>query len=235
MALEGVIDILDTLGLKYAFGFLVFFLASAVAVYYHDRPRIRQGWTVLFVVMLFVPVVVGSNWPFLAWGLFSQPGSTDVTEHVTFLVESDGDLVRYDTRALGPVTAAVFRGYAQKMATSWEASTVERFGTFLVSQATQYRSSLDGSYEGFRPEFWWPNGLRFPRHQLDYRWPSSVVRSEDTFVATVIYRVDAQIRHDGRAIESVSCSPMTVVAGTGLERAQLPSIPDTPPFAVCNR
>jgi len=186
-------------------------------------------------VMLFVPAVVGSNWPFLAWGLFSQPGSTEVTEHVTFLIDSDGDLVRYDTRALGPVTAAVFRGYAEKMATSWDDSTVERFGTFVVSEAKEYRSRLRGSYEGFRPDFWWPNGFRFPRHQLDYRWPPSVVQSEDTFVGTVIYRVEARISHDGRAIDSVTCTPVTTVAGAGVDRTDLPSPPETPPFPVCNR
>lgn len=234
MGLAPVIDLLDALGVKYSFGFVVFFVASAIAVYYHDRPRVRQGWTALFVLMLFVPVVVGSNWPFLAWGLFSQPGSTEVTEHVTFVVETDGDLVRYDTRALGPVTAAVFRGYAERMATSWDESTVERFGEFVISRANDYRSRIRGSY-GFSPKFWWPNGLRFPRHQLDYRWPRSVVQSEDTFVGVVIYRVHARIIHDGRAIESVTCTPVTSVAGSGVDPASVPDPPETPPFRVCER
>lgn len=232
MVRELVIDVLSSLGLKYAFGFLVFFLVSAVAVYYHRRPRVRKAWTVLFVLMLFVPVVVGSNWPFLAWALFSEPGPTDYTEYQTFLVESDGDVVRYDMRAAGP-TEAVFRGYAERMATEWDDPKVNRMGTFLVSRANDYRSSVRGWY-GFHPNFWVPNGLRFPRHQLDYRWPADVVRSEDPFVAVVVYRIDADIRPDGRAIERVECTPMTTVPGEGVDRDELPPVPETPPFQVCN-
>jgi hypothetical protein len=230
--MEPVIDVLDALGLKYAFGFVVFFAASAVAVYYHDRPRVRQGWTVLFVVMLFVPLIVGSNWPFLAWALYDEPGPTNVTHHPTFLVESDGDLVRLDMRAFGHGTEAVFRGYATKMSNEWNETTVRRLGTYLVAESNEHRSRLRGNYD-FGPEFWVPNGLRFPRHQLDYRWDQSVVTGNDTFVAVVVYRVDANISVDGSSIEEVTCTPATVVE---LSRAELDRQwrpPQRAPFPVC--
>lgn len=229
-----LIRVLDALGLKYSFGFITFFLISAVGVYYHRNPLVRKGWTVAFVVMLFVPVVIGSNWPFLAWGLFAEPAPTEVTHYQTYLVESDGDHVRYDTRALGPVTAAVFRGYSKKLVTEWNEPTSERMGSFLVSRANDHREAVKGGY-GFRPNFWLPNGFRFPRHQLDYRWGPGVINSNDSFVGIRIYRVSAEISQDGSAIQSVTCTPVRSIPGNGTSSEDVPAAPETPPFEPCNQ
>jgi hypothetical protein len=229
---DGLIEFLTALGIEHRIGFVVFFLGSAVAVRYHDHPAVRRGWSVAFVLMLFVPLVVGSNWPFVAWVLYGDVAPTETTHYRAYLVESDGDHVRYDARALDVVTSTVMRGYSERLATDSDDPATGRAGEFFVRRANDHRRRVTGRY-AVGLDYWLPHGPRFPRHQLDHRWSPAVTDQYERFVALRVYRVDARIARDGSAIERVDCTPVRTVPAESVSTATVPPAPERAPPEVC--
>lgn len=166
---------------------------AAVAILFPHSKWAKRAFVGCFFVLLLTPAFVTAiGGPFVSWGIFPNPGPEELSIQEVVVVDDDGTELRYDARALGPVTSTRLRRYGGFLAGGATApSSPEcRLGVYFLQRAEAYRA-----YRAAGPS--WFDYVQFPRHQLGYKWSDAAVAGLEEIRLIRVYTVNATIEPDG--------------------------------------
>lgn len=203
-------QIIDVTGLSRqsvrALWFFGFFVFCGIAIYFNrtgsvprriplDRSHVRKGFLAGFFCFLLVPGLVGLTiWPHYQWSPLDSPGQQNTDHYDIYVVDTGGDEIRYDARAVPPLTRSPILKYGSRMARSYDNETNREFGAFLLDRARSYRTDVAADDE-------FPHPWTFPRGEVSYEWSSETLSNYDEFVAIRVYEYQTRLSEDGSDVE----------------------------------
>lgn len=173
-----------------------YYLLALAATVFHRNRLVRGIYLTGFLALASASGFTGTMaWPFFSWHLYAY----EAPAHFVFLqirvADRAGREIRYDARATPPSLTTPLRRFASQFAT-YSREDAQEFARFLLDQASAYRARL-GQPD---PTVW--SRLRFPRHQLGFRWSSETISDFGDFEEVRLYRVEVALSHDGRTLLS---------------------------------
>ena len=190
------------LGLVTVLFFVGFFTLTAIAIAFTTRKQIRDCYIIFLLVLIIVPGISGRwLWPFVNWHLYAYRASTILSYYEIRIADKNNREIKYDARAVPPSLATPLRRFARKIP-DFSPHDSQEFASFLLRSASLYRKQLE------KGSFGLGQMIKFPPHQIGFRWTQDDLRSYQQFVDIRIYRVDAKFSGDGR--ELVQKSEMLV-------------------------
>jgi hypothetical protein len=175
--------------------FLIFFVATAVALWYNERTTVRRSYIALFLVFLFVPFLLGGTiWPFSPWHLFASTTSTENTAYEFTVVDVNGDEFVYDGNAAEPVNSYLVNDrYGRATASDFTPKEQRKYGCFLLAKADEYRRTLKDRDR-------WHVDFSFPDHNIVRMWDRSTFESAGEFERLRLYEREIVLTSDGQEV-----------------------------------
>ena len=174
--------------------FFLFYLVTGIALYFCDFRFVRKIYLTFLFVCLSIPGLTGGwCWPFFNWHLYAYSSSTNFSFNEIRLADVHGNEIKYDARAVPPSLATPVRRLASAYP-GLPAQNARELSDFLVSQASVYRGKIESGENRVL------SLLKFPRHQMGYKWTKELLSNMSDFSEIRIYRIDINLSRDGREI-----------------------------------
>jgi len=174
------------------------FVASAgcllAAVQRAADPRVRKSFLALFFVGLLTVNLAPfpSLLPFSHLHKYTTTSSNPTTYHDVYLVDAQGDELRYDGDAAPP--AGTLIRFGRGIATEYDEPRARATAAHLLEEGRNYRGRIERG-RGVDPH------ADFPPHALGYGWDRDLLAEYDEFVALRVYYVELRYTASGTAIE----------------------------------
>jgi len=177
-----------------ALGFLSSAVCVLVAVWRADDPRVRKSFVAVFFAGLLVVNLAPfpSLLPFSHLHKYTGTSSNPTTYYDVYLVDSDGDELRYDGSAAPP--AGTLIRFGRGIAAEYPASKANATAAHLFDRGQSYRGRIEAG-RGIEPY------VDFPPHALGYHWDRERLAEYDEFVALRVYHVELRYTESGLDIE----------------------------------
>lgn len=141
--------------------------------------------------------LVGSQFlPVVTLHKFVQEGPEERTEYEIRTVDTRGNELLLDARAIDPVPASRVTVLGERMAHEYDREAREAAGKHILEESRAYRASIE-SGPPVRSD-----RLEFPRHGFGFRWDANTLSEYGDFVAVRVYEVDITYSEDATEVVS---------------------------------
>jgi hypothetical protein len=177
-----------------ALGFVSSAAAVLVAVWRADDPRVRKSFlAVFFAGLLAVNLVpVPAALPFSNLHKYTGTSSNPTTYHDVYVVDAEGNELRYDGNAAPP--AGTLIRFGRGIATEYDEPKARSTADHLLERGRAYRGRIEAG-RGVGPH------VDFPPHALGHSWTDESLSAYGEFVALRVYRVELHYTDSGLAVE----------------------------------
>lgn len=173
--------------------FVGFFTLAALAVVFHKNKRVVSVYLLAFYTCQAATGIVGTVWPICSGRLYPRVEPTERKYYEIRVVDSNGQELKYDARALNLTTATWLHRLPGDMQgyTDEQNQELERY---LLQKARGYRQVVE------RGALRIATLLKFPSHQFGFRWTKAMLHRYAEFTEIRRYRVRAVLSTDGRRL-----------------------------------
>lgn len=177
-----------------ALGFLSSVVCTLVAVRRADDPRVRKSFLAVFFAGLLVVNLapVPALLPFSNLHKYTGTSSNPTTYYDVYVVDADGNELRYDGNAAPP--AGTLIRFGRGIATEYSEPKATATADHLLDRGRSYRGRVE-SGRGVGPH------VDFPPHALGDSWDAETLSAYDEFVTLRVYHVELHYTESGLAVD----------------------------------
>lgn len=174
--------------------FLGFFAVSLFVIRFRNTRATRSAYVGIVLGMMSLSLVGLLIAPFVPYALYSHTAPPEMETNEIRVVDTDGDTLLYDGRAAEPMTGPSLNELADDLVEECNEAYAREIGTYLLEQGRSYRDEVgDDSFDPVE-------ALRFPRHNLDFKWTEERLEGYSRFRAIQVYHVTARPTADNSAV-----------------------------------
>lgn len=191
-----------------AIGFVAAALCVVGAVWRSSDPAVRKSFLALFFVGLLAVnlVPVPSPLPFSNLHKYTETSSNPTTYYDVYLVDAEGNELRYDGSA-APPSGTLIR-FGRGIATEYDEPKARSTADHLLERGITYRQHIEDD-RGIG------HHVDFPPHALGYSWDRDMLAEYDDFVELRVYHVELRYTESGLAIEERDRTPAAQLTTDG--------------------
>ena len=161
--------------------FVAFWLVTGAAVILAERPGVRRGYLVLFLVAMGVPGVAGHAywlWPLQTWHLWGGVLPKQAEFFDLHVEDARGRRLLYDSRAVPPLLPTQVHLLAGTLLRDPSAAHRQELAAFLLERANAQRLQVLAGRGA-------PARLACPTREFGYTWTAAQLAPTDPFVRVV--------------------------------------------------
>jgi hypothetical protein len=177
--------------------YISFFLGTLLILALARRRFAREVWLAGFFTTLLAVTLVGMPLlPVVDMHKFAEPTEEERTYHEIRAVDAGGDEIRFDDRAIPPVTGTRTASLAGAMVLEYTDEERLEMGEFLLSNSREYRQSVESGDRSVTER------LQPPRYVDDPAWTAGELEEYEAFGSIRIYERTLVYADDNTGVES---------------------------------